>query len=179
MSGYQRHVLEGAVAGLATGLLLSIVTALVLAPSVTPLVEDLVRHQLSGLLPPEEVDEAVKAAVEIAGTALLVAPVIQPIQYALLGALFGLVRGALRIKLGLGAASSALAAGGLFTLSLGVAPIVALSALQPWMVEVISRYLNLYLAAVAPGAVFTAALIAVGLARGPWARLAEARPKEV
>ncbi len=176
--GYEKHVLQGAVAGLATGVVVGLVV-LALAQHVGALVEDLARRQLSEVLPLEAVEEGVGRIRGVVEVLVRAAPALYAFQYALLGSLFGLVKGVLRIRLGWGEAASALAAGGLFALLLGAVPLVVLSALDPGLVDTISRYFDPYVAALSLGALFTVAIVLVSAVRGPWTGLFEARPREV
>lgn len=179
MDVYERHVLQGAIAGLITGAVVAALAVLMLTEHLDSLAEELVRHQLPVTLPPEEVEKAIKSVKEITHAALRIAPVAQVFQYLLFGAVFGLMKGAFRNKLNLSEAVSALSAGLFFILILGVLPIGVLSALMAGLVDTVSKYFNLYLAALLPGALFTASITLISIVRGPWSRIIEATPKEV
>lgn len=178
MSEYEKHVLQGVIAGLITGVVAAVLMLLVLSESLESLAEELVRQQLA-TLPPEEVERAVKSVKEVTRVALRIAPVAQVFQHLLIGALFGLVKGALRNKLRLGEAASALVAGVLYTLCLGVVPVVALLTIMAELENAISRYFSLYVATLLSGTVFTASIILVSVVRGPWSRFVDAKPKTV
>ncbi|MEM2006035.1 MAG: hypothetical protein QXG17_04735 [Sulfolobales archaeon] len=181
MGGYEKHVLQGVLSGIITGIVIAIVTLLVPIEGLNSLTEELVKKQLPAAIPPEEVERIVKSVNEITQAAIRIAPIAQVIQYILIGALFGLLKGALGNKLKLSEAVSAIVTGIIYTLVLGIIPIAVLSALMPELADMFTKHLNLnlYLAVLLPGAVFTASITLVSLSRGPWSRLIEAKPKAV
>lgn len=181
MSDYEKHVLQGVFAGIITGIAVAVMVALIPTDALGSLTEELVRHQLPTSLPPEEVEKVIESIKEMTQVALRIAPIAQIIQYILVGALFGLLKGALRNKLKLGEAVSAIVTGFIHILVLGVVPITVLSALMPELADMFTKNLNLnlYLAVLLPGVVFTASITLVSLLKGPWSRLIEAKPKSV
>ncbi|MDW8010918.1 MAG: hypothetical protein RMH84_04930, partial [Sulfolobales archaeon] len=125
------------------------------------------------------VEEVVESALGVARAAVYVAPVVEVVQYVLIGAIFGLVKGVFRERLGFGELTSAAAAGVLHILLLGAIPVLVISTLYAEILGVVSKYINLYLAAAAPGAVFAVSIVLVSSVRGPWTKLVEAKPREV
>lgn len=152
---------------------------IVVTPSLEDMVRDIVMHSLPRDLPPSAIEEVVRSTLGITRVAVLIAPVAEVIQYVLIGAVFGLVKGVFRVKLKLDEVTSAITAGVLHILLLGILPILILFTLYTEIVEVISKYFNLHLAVAVPGVVFTLAIVLISSLRGPWTKLTEARPKEV
>ncbi|MEM1622899.1 MAG: hypothetical protein QW543_02005 [Sulfolobales archaeon] len=72
----------------------------------------------------EKIVESIKEMTQVA---LRIAPIAQIIQYILVGALFGLLKGALRNKLKLSEAVSAIVTGFIHILVLGVVPHITVS----------------------------------------------------
>jgi len=177
---YSKHVLEGAIAGAVTGIAVAVLLLLVEPQGLEGMIEELLRQQIKGYgLALSEVEEVVKQVTGLVRTILAIAPIAYVLQYTLLGALFGLLKGFLNLRLNLGRVCAALATGATYAVLLGVTPLVALSRLYPELVGVIAKYLpNFQLLALAPAAIFTVALVVISATRGPWTRVAEAKPKE-
>jgi len=178
---YQKHVLEGALAGVVTGVAVAALLLLLVEPqALEGAVEGVLRWQMERYgVPPSEVEEAVKQVVGVVRASLAIAPLAYVIQYTLLGALFGLLKGFLSTRLKLGSIYAALATGAIYVTLLGAIPLVAVGLLYPELLEVVARYLpNYQLLTLAPAATFTVALVAFSTARGPWTRITEAKPRE-
>lgn len=173
MSGYEKHVLQSVLAGFITGLLVSVLTlALVPVDMLEELAEEVVKKQIPPEVPADEVEKALENLRKTIRTLYWITPLSSLFQYSLLGALFGLVKGAFREKFKLGELWSALLTGSLYSTLMGFLSLLALHLLVD-----LSEYPVLALIVAVSATTYTTLLILFSTRRGPWSRIAEAKPK--
>jgi len=187
-SEYSRYALYGVIAGLITGLVLGVASIVVLnmiTKDLHALLRDVLKYQLDMLnLPPKTYEEAYNISLsrvdELLPVISWIAPIAYVIQYVLLGALFGLLQNFIRLKADVKPSTAALLTGVVFTLLIYVLPLVLVSFLYSGLIDIVSKYFNpvlIYVSSVAPGVVFTLALLVVSSVKGPWAKIVESKPK--
>lgn len=176
---YSKYAMRGVLAGLITSIAVCVIFFL-LSPTVEGIISSLLRDQLLRQLPLDKVEEVLKNIESAMNLILTIAPIALIIQYLILGAIFGVLQGFYSLRFGLSDVKSAIASGITYMITLHVLPLIitALTLREVFEVLVSSGGYFIYVAVLAPGALFTVLLVLVSMNGGVFSRFVEAEPKQ-
>ena len=171
-----RYVLYGLIAGFIAGVIAGSIP-LLLGNVFDEMIKDVMMEQLKLAGAPQEViDEALASIGSTIAIIKWIAPIASAFQMLLLGGLFGFVQDIFIRKFKLVPWLSAILSGTLYTLLLGVIPMLAISlAYGTGLIQSILKHLSPIIVFL-PEIIYTALLTLFSAVEGPWSRIGKEEP---
>jgi len=167
-----KYVFYGLIAGAITGVVLG-VSFLSITGTLNELVREIIVYQLTAANAPQEViDETLAEIGNLMSYIIWIAPPAYVFQMLILGALFGALESFIINRFKLNASVAAILTGGVFIITLTVLPMAVLTYIEPKMVSIILKHINLAFILM-PGIVYTTLLTIFSGVKGPWSKVKE------
>lgn len=167
-----KYVFYGLIAGTITGAVLG-VSLLSITSTLNELIKEIIVYQLTVINSSQEViNETLEKIGNLMSYIVWIAPLAYVFQMLILGALFGALESFIINRFKLNASVAAILTGGAFITTFTILPIVVLTCIEPKIISIIFKHINLVFILM-PGIVYTTLLIIFSSIKGPWGKVKE------